>query len=338
MTLTQLRAKLKNFWIFIFFGVFLIIFIFLYLIFNPNTQPTKPEPTKTSSIPESSKPVNDPFANKPQKYQIDPDVYSYTPPKSLGILSITKTPIASDNIANMFNFDPADFRELQTDLGTRKVYINQNRTLTIDDLTITYRNPQTNQQISTLELITDQAQNTLNKVGNNSNLQLSAPQFYRSTNLNDQTVDSFDLADTISFDITTKHETVFLATDRTPNTSVGSITFDKSGSITSFSLVVFTYNPTTTVQLISLEQAVSKLAKNQSTITQIRKLSGTKDEEEAYYTSNYKNINITSVQTSYFFPTTKNPQTIYPFFTFSGTAISKDNQEYLITLNVEATN
>ncbi len=336
MTLTQLRDKFERFWIFIFFGVFLLLFIFIYLIFNSATQTPKPSPAKTSSTPESSKPVGDPFANKPQKYQINSNVYNYTPPENLETLSIHKTTINAGNIANIFNFNPTDFRELQTDLGTRMVFVDKNRTLTIDDLTITYRNPQTNQQTTTLELISSQAQNILTSISPDLNLQLSSPQFYRSTNLNDQTVDNFELADTVSFDITAQYKTVPLGTDRTPNTSVGSITLDKSGSITSFSLVLFTFTPNPTTQLITIDQAINKLTNNQSTITQIRKLSGTKDEEEAYYTSNYKSININSIQTNYFFPTTKNPEIIYPFFTFTGTAISKDNQEYLINLSVEA--
>ncbi len=335
MTLTDLKSKLSKYWIFIFFGGFFLVFILLYLALNPSKTPTTPTGSKTV-IPAESRPGADPFVSKPKKYQIATSIGSFSIPTQASNLSVNNTPIDSTKIAQVFNFDPTNFKELPTDLGVRKVFIDQNRTLTIDSLTITYRNPQTQTGSVQLDVIKSQAENTLRSVSINNELSLSGPEFHLSTNQTDKAVAQFEDGDTITYKILISVNSLPVGTDRTPDTSVGVITLDHSGEVISFSLITSNYSVKDPINIISTQTAITKLTNNQSVVLQVKKLSGTKTEEESYYVTNYKDINIDSVKVAYFFPTTKNSQTIFPFYIFSGTATSNENQQYRISLAVEA--
>lgn len=337
MTLTDLKTKLGKYWIFLFFAGFILLFILLYLILNPSKKETPLTPPQETSIPKSSQPDSDPFANKPQKYQIGEQVSAFTLPENIFSASVTKIPQDINKISTFFNFDTQNFRELQTDLGIRKVFVDQNRTLTIDDLTITYRSPQiTSPQRISIENITTNAKNALDTLSQNPNHTLSVPEYYLSANQNDQPITDYNSADTVTFYILSKINNIPVATDRTPNLSVGTISLDISGNITSFALVNPNYQAKDKVVFIPSQQAINKLLNNQSTITQIKKISGTKTDEEAYVISNYKNISIDSIEIAYIHPTTKNPETIFPFYIFTGKALSNDGQSYLIQLAIEA--
>lgn len=309
----------------------------MYLLLNPSKKEVPVPITSETSVPKNSQPDNDPFTNKPQKYQISETISAFNSPETIYNASITKTPQDFNKISTFFKFDTQNFRDLITDLGTRRVYVDQNRTLTIDDLTIIYRSPQTTStQKLPIETITNTAKTALNTLSQNPNHILSLPEFYLSTNLNDQPITNYDSADTITFYILNKINDIPVSTDRTPNLSVGTISLDISGNITSFALVNPNYQSKAEVAFITPQQAVNKLLNNQSTITQIKKISGTKSDEEAYYITNYKSISIDSLEIAYFHPTTKNPETIYPFYVFTGNALSNDGQSYLIQLTVEA--
>ncbi len=337
MTLTDLKTKFGKYWIFFFFAGFILLFILLYLVLNPSQKETPPITPQETSIPKNSQPDNDPFANKPQKYQIGEQISAFVAPENIFSANITKTPQDTSKISSFFNFDSQNFRELLTDLGTRKVFVDQNRTLTIDDLTITYRSPQiSSPQRIPIENIINNAKTALATLSPNPNHTLSEPEFYLSTNQNDQPITDYNSADTVTFYILNKINNIPISTDRTPNLSVGTISLDTSGNITSFALVNPTYQTKEKIVFISSQQAVNKLLNNQSTITQIKKILGTKTDEEAYYVTNYKTISINSVEIAYFHPTTKNPETIYPFYIFTGNALSNDGQSYLIQLAVEA--
>ena len=335
MTLTDLKSKLSKYWIFIFFGGFFLVFILLYLALNPSKTPKIPADSKTF-IPTESKPGNDPFVSRPKKYQITNNVSSFSIPTQTSSLSVTNTTIDSAKIAQVFNFDPTSFKELLTDLGPRKVYINQNKTLTIDSLTITYRNPQTQTGSVQLDVIKAQAENTLRSVSVNEELSLSEPEFHLSTSQTNKPVALFEDGDTVTYKILISVNGLPVGTDRTPDTSVGFIAFDHSGEVIGFSLIGSNYSVKDPVNIISTQEAVTKLINNQSVILQVQKLSNIMTEEESYYLTNYRNINIDSVEVVYFFPTTKNSQTIFPFYIFSGTATSNDDQQYKMSLAVEA--
>ncbi len=337
MTLTDLKTKLGKYWIFFFFAGFILLFILLYLLLNPSKKEIPPTTPQETSIPKSSQPDSDPFATKPQKYQIGEQISAFTAPEDIFSASIAKTPQDTNKISSFFNFESQNFRELLTDLGTRKVFIDQNRSLTIDDLTITYRSSQTiSPQRIPIENIINNAKTALATLSPNPNHTLSSPEFYLSTNQNDQPITTYNSADTVTFYILNKINNIPIATDRTPNLSVGTISLDISGNITSFALVNPNYQTKEKIVFITSQQAINKLLNNQSTITQIKKISGTKTDEEAYYVTNYKTISVDSVEIAYFHPTTKNPETIYPFYIFTGNALSNDGQSYLIQLAVEA--
>lgn len=338
MTLSELKTKLSRYWIFIFFAAFLAIFILLYLVLNPSQpQPTTIQPPQTS-VPPQSQPGTNPFASQPQSYQISDSVRTYPSPGTSNTLTVKTQSVNYTQIASAFGFNSTTPRELPTDLGTRRVFIDQNRTLAIDDLTVTYRNPAPSQPGSTgnIESIKTQALSALQIVTSDPKLSLSEPEFYSTQNPNDQPIPDLAAADLISFNIISLINNLPVSTDRTPNSSVGSISLDRSGTILSFELITADYLPGETINLISTSQAITKLTGNQSTIVQIKQLTGSKDDESTYRIADYKNIQINSVSLSYFFPTVKNPQTLYPFYIFTGIALDNNNQQHQISLAVEA--
>lgn len=335
MTLTILKSKLSKYWIFIFFGGFFVLFVLLYLAFNP-TKTTQPKSESQVSIPQNSIPENNPFVNKPQKYQITNDVQSFSVPTQTFSLTVTNIPADITKIAQVFDFNPTDFKELLTDIGPRKIFIDQNRTLGIDNLSITYRNPQNKSGTNDLNSIKLLAKNILQSISQKTTLNLSEPEFYSSTSMSDQPIKSFQESDIVIFKILTTVNNLALGTDKTPDISVGTISFDHSGNVLGFNLVTTDYIIKDTISLIPAESAIAKLINNQSSVIQTQKLSGTKTEEEDFQVINYKSIKIDTVEVAYFFPTTKNAQTVFPFYIFSGIATSNNDQEYKISLTVEA--
>lgn len=335
MTLTDLKKRLSKYWIFLFFGGFFIIFILLYLVLNPSKEP-EPAPVPTTLVPQESRPGSDPFANKPQNYQITDAVRSFSSPIQTTDITVSALPSDHLKIASIFNFVPTGFKELSTDLGPRKVFIDQNRTLAIDNLSLAYRNPQNQTEIVDIETIKSAALKTLQSVSPDPSLTLSDPEFHLSAKQTDQPVSSLAEADVVTFKILKSINGLLIASDRTPDLSVGSMTFNRAGTITSFNLITADFVTKNAINIISTANAIEKLTDNQSTIIQIKKLTGTKTDEEAYQIANFKDINIDSIQVAYFFPTTRNPESIYPFYFFSGTATSNDGQKYHLLLSVEA--